>query len=149
MGQVQSNGNLATNINLLANTIKNSNHVPEPAIEQALLRFHNTLLGNSILPDGVSDGFILAITILFSGLLGLVYMNLKGLRRDSNEHQRLLHRLQDKQESLAVSIESHSLLIDMIRKKDKIIQELLVVNEYSLNITTIVQVRIYVFHYNH
>ena len=141
MGQAQSNGQLAANINVLANTIKNSNNMPEPAIQEALLRFHNDLLGNSILPDGVSDGFILAGSLLFSGLLGLVYMALKGLRRDSNEHHRLLQKLQDKLENLAVSWERQDCLISMVLEKDQIIRELLIINNYSIEVSSILQVR--------
>ena len=141
MGQTQSSTQLATNINFLANTIKNSRETPELAIQEALLRFHNDLLGNSILPDGVSDSFVLAGSLLFTGLLGLLYMAIKGLRRDSNEHRKLLLKLQDKQESLAVSIENKDCLIKIILLKDQLITDLLTVNYYLLGLSPCPQVR--------
>ena len=139
MGQKQSQ--LATNVNFLAQTIKNSRDTPEMTIQEALLRFQNDLLGNSILPDGVSDSFVLVGSLLFTGLLGLVYMAIKGLRRDSNEFRRAIQKLQDKHESLAVSIATKDSLIKIILLKDQIITNLLTVNYLLLGLSTDSQVR--------
>ena len=145
MGQSQSNTQLATNINFLANTIKHSRETPELTIQEALLRFHNDLLGSSILPDSVSDGFVLTGGLLFTGLLGLLYMTVKSLRRDVDENRRLLLKQCDKHEALSVSLAAHARCIHIMRKKDVLIKNLLDLNQGYVNLVSLLQVRILVF----